>query len=130
MKAASFGSGLIFFLPGFSFPNIHNSQDFSRVRDLTSALYKLLTTKLHALKELHIYIYIYIYMYVYHIYCLYCLLDTKSSIKVKFFYCLKKESKLPVISFQKTSVEKKPPVRSLQTLHVYSSSKQRGKDVT
>ena len=69
-------------------------------------------------------------MCVYNIYCLYCLLENKSSIKVKFFYCLKKESKLSVISFQKTSVEKKPPARSLQTLHVYSSSKQRGKDVT
>ena len=28
------------------------------------------------------------------------------------------------LSFQKTTVEEKPPARSLQTLHVYSMSKQ------
>ena len=54
----------------------------------------------------------------------------KKRLKAHCIYCplennLLKKSQ----SFQKTSVEKKAPARFLQTLHVYSTSKQRGKDV-
>ena len=47
-------------------------------------------------------------------------------------YCVKKEPKSQRVEFfkeSKTSLEKKPSARSLQTLHTYSMPKQGGHDV-